>query len=751
MKRIIALIIMSVMLMSVMLTLYSCGDSPTGGEIKTFDDIDGKTIGAIIGDAFTPVMAEKYPNAKFLYYDTIADILAGLNGRKTDAAVLDEMAFDVASKDFPYMKKLPGYIVPSDFGFIFPKNSDSLLALFNKFLSDAEQSGELKEIIDYWSDAGNSAERTLDIDGLSANNGYLDFGFSSVVGAPFVFVGDGQYKGMDVEIAYRFCKEYGYGLNCMDFDFKGLLSSVSSGKCQFGASSITMTDERKQSLDFSIPYIRSGAVIAVMDLDSDTSATPAFSTLSEVSGKRIGVTTGNSYELLVKDKLNVSNLSYFNNLPDLIEALKLGKIDALISEDSPLIYDHGDDKDIYILKEELASVDAGYAFPKTPQGYKLRDEFNAFLEIASADGTLDKLLQDSFDHNFTGWTDYESLPATNGTVNFATSCLFPPMAFVEDGNKVGFEIELVAKFCEYKGYALILHDMSWESVLASLGTKCDMAAAQLNVSKEREEEVCFSNASHVSQVLVAVHMQSAETTGFFQSVAQSFEKTFIRENRWQLFLNGILQTLLITAMSVLCGTVLGFVIYLLCKDGSKVANVIANVCVYIIQGMPLVVLLMILYYIVFGRTSISGTWVSIIAFTLVFGSAVFNMLKTGVKAIDKGQYEAAYALGFSKNRTFFKIILPQAAAHFMPVYKGEIIALIKATAIVGYISVQDLTKVGDIIRSRTYDAFFPLIAIAVFYFILAALLILLVGLLFRLFDPKKRKPEQILKGVDSDD
>ena len=113
---------------------------------------------------------------------------------------------------------------------------------------------------------------------------------------------------------------------------------------------------------------------------------------------------------------------------------------------------------------------------------------------------------------------------------------------------------------------------------------------------------------------------------------------------------------------------------------------------------------------------------------------MFAMLKSGVGAVDKGQTEAAWALGYSDRRAFFRVVLPQALPHFFPAYKGEITATIKATAIVGYVAVQDLTKMGDIVRSRTYDAFFPLIAVAVIYFILAWL----IGLLLKLAIPSKR-------------
>jgi len=192
-------------------------------------------------------------------------------------------------------------------------------------------------------------------------------------------------------------------------------------------------------------------------------------------------------------------------------------------------------------------------------------------------------------------------------------------------------------------------------------------------------------------------------------------------------------------------------VFMLCRNGNIVANGVTRFSMWLVTGTPMVVLLMILYYIVFGSVAISGIAVAVIGFTLTFGAAVFGLLKMGVGTIDRGQYEAAYALGHSNRHTFFRIILPQAIPHVLPAYQSEIVGLIKATAIVGYIAVQDLTKMGDIVRSRTYEAFFPLIAVTVIYFVLEGLFSFAVSRIRVSIDPTKRKRERILKGVDLHD
>ena len=280
--------------------------------------------------------------------------------------------------------------------------------------------------------------------------------------------------------------------------------------------------------------------------------------------------------------------------------------------------------------------------------------------------------------------------------------------------------------------------------------KVDFACSGVAYTAERAESVLFSEPTYESSSVIAV-LKAEETGGFFWTdIRSSFEKTFIREDRWRLFADGVLTTLQITALSILFGTLLGFGVFMLCRNGSPVANGVTRFSVWLVQGMPMVVLLMILYYIIFGSVAISSTAVAVAGFTLTFGSSVYGLLKIGVGTVDNGQYEAAYALGYSNSRTFFRIILPQALPHVLPAYRGEIVGLIKATAIVGYIAVQDLTKMSDIVRSRTYEAFFPLIAVTVIYFVLEGLIGFVVSRISIGFNPKHRKPADILKGIRTD-
>jgi polar amino acid transport system substrate-binding protein len=181
------------------------------------------------------------------------------------------------------------------------------------------------------------------------------------------------------------------------------------------------------------------------------------------------------------------------------------------------------------------------------------------------------------------------------------------------------------------------------------------------------------------------------------------------------------------------------------RSPKKYLNLPAGIFVKIMQGTPMVVFLMIMYYVVFGGYDINPIIVAILAFALNEAAYMGEMMRTGIDAVDKGQTEAAYAMGFSPVQTFVKIVVPQAVRQILPVYTGEFVSLVKMTSVVGYIAIQDLTKMSDIIRSRTYEAFFPLIMTALIYFLVAWVLTSALSYLEYKIDPKKRS--RTLKGV----
>ena len=211
---------------------------------------------------------------------------------------------------------------------------------------------------------------------------------------------------------------------------------------------------------------------------------------------------------------------------------------------------------------------------------------------------------------------------------------------------------------------------------------------------------------------------------------------FVSQERWRYIWNGLGVTLQVTLFAVLMGIVLGFIIAIIRathdKTGKmKILNAICQIYLTVIRGTPVVVQLLIIYFVIFGSVDINKVLVAVLAFGINSGAYVAEIFRSGIMSIDKGQFEAGRSLGFNYAQTMIHIIMPQAFKNVLPALGNEFIVLLKETSVSGYIALQDLTKGGDIIRSRTYDAFMPLIAVAVIYLVMVMIFTKCVDILER--------------------
>lgn len=222
-----------------------------------------------------------------------------------------------------------------------------------------------------------------------------------------------------------------------------------------------------------------------------------------------------------------------------------------------------------------------------------------------------------------------------------------------------------------------------------------------------------------------------------ESFKDAFYLNFIKGDRYQYILDGLGVTLQVTFFAVLLGIALGFVVAVirstydrLSKEKTakywsmlflRIANAICKLYLTVIRGTPVVVQLLIIYYVIFRTVDIDQVLVAVIAFGINSGAYVAEIVRSGIMSIPAGQFEAGRSLGFNYLQTMRYIIMPQAFKNVLPALGNEFIVLLKETSVAGYIALQDLTKGGDIIRSRTYDPFMPLIAVAAIYLTLVVI------------------------------
>ena len=210
---------------------------------------------------------------------------------------------------------------------------------------------------------------------------------------------------------------------------------------------------------------------------------------------------------------------------------------------------------------------------------------------------------------------------------------------------------------------------------------------------------------------------------YFNELAVRFYNNFIEDDRYLYLLKGLGVTLRITIFAVIIGIVLGLIVAIIRSTHDltgkhKISNAICRVYLSIIRGTPVMLQLIFIYFVIFGSVRmIDKIIVAILAFGINSGAYVAEIFRSGIMSIDKGQFEAGRSLGFNYTQTMIHIILPQAFKNVLPALGNEGIVLLKETAISGYIALEDLTKGADIIRSRTFDAFMPLTAAALIYWL----------------------------------
>ena len=486
-------------------------------------------------------------------------------------------------------------------------------------------------------------------------------------------------------------------------------------------------------------------VLALLPLAAESQ----YKTIEDLNGRNIGVQTAVLYEELIQDRVPDSTIQYYTMPNDMILALTSGKVDAYLIEEVSFGVQKKNHPELEVIEEPAGYISATCIIGENERQDVLLSQLNQFIADSWENGLLDELydywIADFDPVNDT--CDTTGFTGENGTIAVAVEGGYEPFSFISNGQISGFDVDFICRFARAYGYTPEFYEVPFEAIAPGVESGKYDIGMNIVVSAERNETGTLSDVYYTTPIRLVVLGEDESGLSFFEQIADSFYKTFIRENRWQLFIQGAGITILITVASILAGTALGFIIYMLCRGGNIFANKATNVFLWLIHGMPTVLLLMILYYIVFGSSSLSGTWVSVVGFSLMFACSMVDMLRVGCNAIGKGQLEASTALGYSNSQSFFKIILPQAAGHFLPIYRNEVVTLIKETSVVGYISVLDLTKISDLVRSRTYEAFFPLIVTAIMYFIISGILTKLVGLVEKAIDPRRRNKAKILRGI----
>lgn len=466
-------------------------------------------------------------------------------------------------------------------------------------------------------------------------------------------------------------------------------------------------------------------------------------TFTDLKNCRFAISDGNSsYEAQIKNEISGVIFQRYTNYFDTFIAVAKGNADAAfafkytfygVKESYPNLTYVESDLKIPIVANFSAGSD------------ELKKDFNRFIVDAEQSGLLDKLAEKWLykyeDLNDDDIVDFSELDKNEKSFKFGVCDTNVPYEYLRNGRLTGYEPALLYEFCKACGYRPNVTASTYEAVVAGVAAgKYDMAMGGYGYTDERSENSHFSDSFFNDTVVYAVN-GGDDNDNIFERIQSGFKRTFIAQNRWKLFADGIFVTFLISVMSVVIGSIAGFILFLLGQQTKWIQRLSYRIN-DTLEALPVLVVLMLFFYIIFGKTDISGILVSIIVFGLCFTFTFFALLSNSVRVVPIEQMEAGLALGYTTRQSLFKIVLPQAMETFIPSIRAAIVATLKSTAIVGYVAVQDLTKAGDLIRSQTFEAFLPIITVAILYFALAKILIFLLNRFLVTPSERRRKREE---------
>jgi len=443
----------------------------------------------------------------------------------------------------------------------------------------------------------------------------------------------------------------------------------------------------------------------------------------QIPGHKVACIRGSLQDLMLTQFEGVEVVR-LGTAAELLLALEQGTADYVMMDSLFIIGSRNEERNIFCcFTMELCSGNAGFGFRKTD--VELCNRMNYFMDSIRQRGICDEMRR--------RWVcegaDKALMPYikrydTGKPIRVAT---MPdvPFSFVQNREWVGYEMEMMYRFGEYMHRPIQVVDMQFGAMVPALNSgKVDIIASFMYITPERQKSVLFSDPYFYCTNACFYHDNGRPVNkgSFIERLKWSFYANLVEEQRWMLLVDGLCATLFITILSILFGSILGAGLCWLRMRKGKFAQQTARVYVELMLGIPVLVILMIMFYVVFGSSAIEPVWVAVIAFSLVFAAFSSETFRTGISSVDRGQTEAGLAMGFTKNQTFIRFVMPQALKKIIPVFKAQAVSLLKETSVVGYIAIGDLTEASDVIRSRTFDAFFPLILVSIIYFILAWLM-----------------------------
>lgn len=460
--------------------------------------------------------------------------------------------------------------------------------------------------------------------------------------------------------------------------------------------------------------------------------------LEDLAGHTVAVPGGGSTDLLLSQYPGIDLMRI--GIGDMPLAVKSGRAEFATMQEDQYDATKMDQQGFRKYFSGILKGAVAVAFRKDEE--KICEDFNFFLRDMRASGEYDKWHYDWL-HNLDSMV-VEAVklqaPVEGKKITVGITIIFPYI-FLSNETLSGMEIDLFNRFCHSRGYCPDYSIIQFQALIPSLNAhKIDAILSHLTTTPERAKQVLFTDEYLESgQCCYGLDPDKEVISGskIGSRLRECIRKNLIEEDHWKLLARGLVATLEISLFSLLLAILIGVLLCYLRMRPNRLVSGGTRVFVEIVRGIPVLVILMIMFYVIFAKVRLSGVTVSIFGFGLFFGACFSEVFRSGMMSVDHGQWEAGRALGLNRMQVFRLIAFPQALKRIVPIFKGEVITLIKSTSIVGYVAVMDLTCAGDILRARTLDAFFPLILVSVIYIILSRISGGLLDALDRKLNPTK--------------
>lgn len=725
----------------------------SGNTLKTPQELAGSLAAVLAGSKYAADCKDLLPNTKFILAENRESVCSLLISKKIDSVLMEEPLARSCIAMYPGIQ-IASVIKRESYSFAMPQGSPLYRAI-NRVIAELKDSGELDNLASKWCSAEPEKQDFVTLferDDAPKVNGILRYA-TTPGSTPLCFMGeDGSICGLEIEIMRLAAHEFGMEFQVIPAPHDMLLDLLRSGQIDIAGGMLTPDAGNTDSIEFSEAYYEGGATL-VTCIPHDEYVF-GITKLNQLAGKRVGVLPFTYAATQLDEKLPDAIPFYASQDRDLFYLLGTEKIDAfLISEPRAREYLPNYPQFMQI-PEFVTRVDYAFFFPLGKRA--LSEAFSRQIRSMKKNGML-KWLQSRWmsPANLESDLPQPNRDAPNGVLRMGIQIDREPFTYLRGEKLVGYELETALRAADAMGFSVEfvrLGPDEFEQAIAD--GRVDFGASEITPQMTSSGKLVFSEPHYNGGIIVIVpdktkshpvHMALIPQIKFFlKDQGNSLYRSLWKNNHMRKILGGFKNTLLITVVAVFFGTILGLPLCMLRQSKCKIYSVPADIVCALIYNIPILILLMGMYYVVLRRFGFLPITAAFIVFILRFTAATCRLYMTTLDHIGGVQLDAAKALCLRRMTFFRRVIIPQAAVYLAKPFREEIIRLVELTTVVGYISVWDLTKEIDWIRGRTYESFFPIMFATLLYFLLSLSLIAIISLLSKKFEASVRKQKPMV-------